>query len=800
MSGLFEKTLALIGREPQLAFSAEPIVFDESSGISKEDQKEVIKEIEKAASRNKLAAGPQAFILKAQKKGIMMPLLVNLLAVFLLAAGGGVLYYFYQRGESTLKEEAVAITTAEGKLIEELKKESEAKLLAKNREIDQIQGRLSAIDAERQELARNLEAKVAAREQELRRGMEAALGAEREKLRQQGIAEQDITRRLERLETQKGAELQAQIEGFRRKAEEEKAQAENNLKALQQEYRAGLAQASAERQKVLDEARQRESELKSQLEARTQALEAESQQARQELSRIAEQRAKEQRASNQLLGFYYQIKADMQSGRLDQALATVEGVRAYLNDPAIVALPGVRERREVEFFVLDSIASLVKSEMQKGQADTGSLAAAANLLAGLRSRVAEGDALLARGQASEAGAQYGEALALIPEINKAHSYLLEKRIAGAGPGEQARQARLRESLARARSAFQARDYAGALDAYAQALAFLPEDPATIERIVSEVRQSGYELGSERQRRQDSSAAAGPLAEADRLSAQGRFTDAIPAYAGLLARYPASVQARAAVLGISRAVEGLEKQAAAGQGEAGGLRRQLAERDAEVKALKASLAQAAQSAGPSQKELQERAARLEGELKGKAALAESLQREKQLLADEVAGLKRELASLKQEAASAAAARPTAAEPPAPVLDEASKQKLARLETIEANYNRILESYRQYASKEDSLLSAKGEGGLVEAKLHLNAFLIAAEDAFPGLWNRIKRYDSAFEKVGRSDALEDVNDVLYELSLRPVPEERRRFLDAELGRRKGDPLMAGLLKELKTLQGP
>ena len=797
MSGLFEKTLALIDREPHLAAKPEPIVFDESSGISKEDQKEVIKEIEKAASRNKLAAGPKAFVLKAQKKGIMMPLLVNLLAVFLLAAGGGVLYYFYQRGETTLKAEAAVITTAEGKLIEELKKESEEKLLAKNREIDQIQGRLSAIDKEREDLAHNMEAKVAAREQELRRSLEAALEAEREKLRLQGVPEQDIGRRLEQLETEKSAELQAKIDGFRRQAEEEKAQAENELKALQQEYQASLAQANTERQKVQEEAQQRESELKSQLEARTKALEAESREARQELSRINEQREKEQLASRQLLGFYYQIKTDLQSGRLDQALADTDGVRRYLDDPAVVALPGVQERREVEFFVLDSISSLVRSEMRREEpADIGSLIAAANLLSDLRSRVAEGDALLARGDAAEARAEYGEALALIPEINQAHKYLLEKGIAGEGPAEQARQGRLRESLARAQSAFQARDYAGALEAYAQALAYLPEDPATIERIVSEVRQSGYELGGERQRRQDSSAATGPLAEADRLSAQGRYTDAIPAYADLLARHPASVQARAAVLGIGRAVEALEKQAAAGQGDAV-LRRQLAERETEVQALKASLAQADQGGGAAQKELQERAARLEEQLKGKAALADSLQKEKQLLADEVASLKRELASLKQAEASAAAARQTASEPAAPVLDEATKQKLARLESIEANYSRILESYKQYVAKEDSLLSAKGEGGLVEAKVHLNAFLSAAQDTFPGLWNRIKRYDSAFEKAGRSGALEDLNDVLYELSMRPDPQERRRFLDAELARRKGDPLMAGLVKELKSL---
>ena len=117
----------------------------------------------------------------------------------------------------------------------------------------------------------------------------------------------------------------------------------------------------------------------------------------------------------------------------------------------------------------------------------------------------------------------------------------------------------------------------------------------------------------------------------------------------------------------------------------------------------------------------------------------------------------------------------------------------------NYNKIIESYKQYATREDALLGSKGEAGLVEAKLHLNAFLASTEESFPGLWNRIKHYDSAFEKAGRTGALEDMNDVLYELSLRAKPQERQQYLEMEIERRRDDALMAGLLKELKNLQG-
>jgi hypothetical protein len=840
MSGLFEKAMAMANSEktpaaadppgdpaaeapeellpvesgvPAVAAPAAPpavvsgtdIVFDEDSGISKEDQKDILQEIEKAASEHQLAAGPQAFELHAQHKGVMMPLLVNLLAVALLAVGGLVLYYFFQRGESTLKEEALSITTAEGKLIEQLKKEAEEKLLEKNREISQIQGQLSEIDQQRRDLAANMDAKVAAREQELRQGMEAALEQEREKLRRQGVSEEDITRRIAALESQKSSEYQAQLNAFKRQAEEERLATENNLKTMQQEFQASLSKANEERQKVLEDSRQREAELTSQLQARTQALEAESRQARQDLARLSEQREKEQLAATQLIGFYSRVKGDLQAGSLNQALASLDGIQQYLNDPAIAALPNIQQRREVEFFVVDSLSSLIRGEMRKSSVDTTSLVAAANLLTELRKRIQEGDGMLSRGETAAAEKEYSEALALVPEVQKTHRWFLArqerqlaealeaaaaaKAAAAAGSEEAARREALRQALAAARSAFEARDYSGTVERYAAALSYLPEDAESIQRLVSQLRAAGHELALESERRQESAAAGAPLAEADRLYAQGRYLPAISAYGNVLDRYPASTQARSALQGIGRAVEALSRRAEAEQTDTQGRSRQVEQRAAEVEKLRTELAKAEQELSDSRASL----SRVEQDLKDRVALSEGLQREKQMLSEEVASLKAELAAART-ATGEAEARAEAA-----LNDQALKQKLARLEAIEGNYNRILASYREYAASEDSLVSARGDAGLVEAKQHLNSFLISTAESFPGFWTRIKRYDAAFEKDGRTGALEDVNDLLYELSLRPDLEERQAFLDAEARRRQGDALMSKLIKDLKSLQG-
>jgi hypothetical protein len=151
VSGLFRRALE-IRNHTQENLEGEEFVLDESSGISKEDQQEILREIEKVSQESRISVTPETMAIKAVKKGFLFPLLVNVLFVILLAGGGFTLYTLFQRGETVLMEEGGAIASAEGKLIEELKKESEAALQAKNREINQIQAQLQDIDKQRQEL------------------------------------------------------------------------------------------------------------------------------------------------------------------------------------------------------------------------------------------------------------------------------------------------------------------------------------------------------------------------------------------------------------------------------------------------------------------------------------------------------------------------------------------------------------------------------------------------------------------------------------------------------------------------
>ena len=101
------------------------IEFDESSGISEEDQKEILGEIDQIVTDNKIKVTPEVFQIKPQKKGFLFPTLVNVFSLVILAAGIVTLALLFHREETIMIEETSALSTAEGKLLRELQRETE---------------------------------------------------------------------------------------------------------------------------------------------------------------------------------------------------------------------------------------------------------------------------------------------------------------------------------------------------------------------------------------------------------------------------------------------------------------------------------------------------------------------------------------------------------------------------------------------------------------------------------------------------------------------------------------------------
>ncbi len=834
MPGLFDRAQQLRDDDPhpQGAPTEEGFDFDENSGISKNDQKEILAEINRQVTENRISVTPEVMQIRPLKKGFLFPTLVNVFSFIILAAGILTLTLLFKRSEGLILEETGALTTAEGKLLQELKKESEEALLEKNQEIARIQDLLQNLDSERQDLESNMNSKIAEREAELRKALEEELTLERERLRSQGVSEEDIERRISSLEAEKTAQYDQQLAAYKQEAEAERQRMEENLKALQAEYNRSLEKANQERGQILEESKKREEELQSQLDEKTKALAEQKSESERQLQQIAEQKEKEEIVNTQLIGFYNAVEGNIRQQNFDEALDDLDSIKDFLNEESVVTLPGIQKRREVEFFVVDSLKKMVENEMGKEEIDTTNLIASANLIADLKNKALRADNLFQSGKREEAERLYREALEIIPEVDRSHNYFISK----AKKEEELRRNLLESHLSQGEEAFNNRRYDESLQHYAKALEYLPKERDKVNRVVFQIRQSGFELGTVQLQKTESEKAAAPLAQADGLLADGKYNDAVEAYLEVINLYPQSTQVKPAIAGVKKAVSYTGTQSQDGIAalqlrlderlkEIETLKEERAERDRKIAELEEELIQLQAVREQEKKSSTQRISELETaitdleaqiaqpvagsdgtssteptsvaslrqSLRSKESELQSLSKENASLNEEVKRLKSEIDQLKASSSSQTAMAITA------TSDQRSRAELERLAQIEQDLKEIKSKYISYAEREDGVLQTQGDDGLLETKLYLDEFLTykPMEATFPGLWRRIKKYDQAFENEGRKAALQDVIDIVDDLSSVVGDTQRIALLDDEISRNSHNSLARELLAEIRDL---
>ena len=766
MLGLLKKARTIRTSLGLTADGRDEFAFDADSGISREDQKDILQEIEKVATKNRIAVNPEAFAVRAAKKGVLFPVLVNLAALITLVGGLTGLYFFFQRGETQLARSQTGVITAEGKLIETFKKESEARLLEKNQQIDQIQGRLQEIDKQRQDLQANMDAKVRQREDQLKASMAAELAAEKVRLQKQGLSEQDIANRLSAMEAQKNADSQRQLAAFRAQAETDRQKSDENLRSLQAEFNANLATANAERQQVLEDSKKREADLQAQLEQKTKEAASAQASSQQALAALQSRKQQEDLVAGQLVGLYSVVKADISAKDFSKAITGLQAIRDYVNSASVAAFPSMQQRRDVDLFLVDSLTSYVQGQLSPASADTSSLIAASGQISEVRTAVAQADAQAQAGNVAEAERLYAKALAVMPEIQRSYDYFTARTRAD----ENARQQALRAGLTRAETAFDAGRYPEMLAAYRDALGYLPETSARLDKTLSNILTAGSEQGKNQDLANQAKMAAPLLAQADAALGHGKPADAISAYLTVLQRYPQSPQANLAAKGITNASSTLGDTADAR------VAAREKQRNAQIAALQkqvADLATAQQTSG-------DVSARLSRKI-------DALDAENQAL---------------KAAADKAAADAATRQPAAPQQSASAQQppsQLGRLDDLVAAYN-------SYSSQEDAIIKSQGEqrGRLTTIGLR-DTFLGSLDGVFKGILNRVHRYDDRFisdsmtegRSEGRQAALEQAIDVVIDLAKQTTPEQRRSVLDERLKAADKDTLLKSFLKNLQAL---
>ncbi|MDR0376686.1 MAG: hypothetical protein LBH70_02725 [Spirochaetaceae bacterium] len=356
------------------------IVIDPTAGISEEEQREILGEINRITLKTRLvpegesrevgtpgkkrAGSPEKFT--ARKKDGLFPALVNAAAAVLLAGGFFVLSSSQGKEEVTIREGNRMYNIAETALIEEIRRETSSQLEIKEREIALMMSKLAGIDTELQELQDSAETLSSAKEAELRNEIREAVAAERRRLTEQRLSEADITDRMRQFDAERTAGMNTELTSYRRQLDAERAGSEAALRILQEEYRSNLAVLQKERAQLLESSRARESALRTQLDAKTRELAAMSDQAqadldgaRSEVERLSQEREKAAVIESQLGGYYALVRDQMQNGLSDDAAGTLQVMREYLNTPAFQGIRSIQARKDIYAASIDLLETVI---------------------------------------------------------------------------------------------------------------------------------------------------------------------------------------------------------------------------------------------------------------------------------------------------------------------------------------------------------------------------------------------------------------------------------------------------------
>ncbi|MDR2467563.1 MAG: hypothetical protein LBD22_01220 [Spirochaetaceae bacterium] len=100
------------------------LTIDTTSGISAEEQREIIANIDAIAGATSIAAVPRK--IAARKRGVLFPLIINCAALVLLAGGVFLLWRFFKEDDTVIRMTGSSLDSAEGRLIEEIRGDFDA--------------------------------------------------------------------------------------------------------------------------------------------------------------------------------------------------------------------------------------------------------------------------------------------------------------------------------------------------------------------------------------------------------------------------------------------------------------------------------------------------------------------------------------------------------------------------------------------------------------------------------------------------------------------------------------------------
>ena len=489
MSGLYQRALQIYRQTVGLRLVGKGEEGLDIEDVSPEDRAKILRQINEVIDSNRIRVEPDTFTITAKRSGTGLPILINGAIVAVVAATILIFSFFFNRQEDVLASGAGTILSAESKVIETLREESQEQLQLKDREILSFQQQLQDTLERQRRLQAETDQTIRQREEQLEEEFQRTLEEERQRLLDQGLAAAAVEERLQTFEAEQRSELEAEFETFRRRTEEASAQREEAIAGLVREYEQNLQSAQVERSELEKQLQERETELQRQYEERAQALESDRARVAAQLNRLQEEQRQEQLVRDQILSAYETVNINIAAGEYAMALRQLESIRSYLDQEPARSLAGIQRRRPVERFIIASLEDLIRSRSAQEEQDLDSLIAAGSRINALNQGISRANQLLEQGDTAAARQQYLSALGEIPSARRGYEGLAEI--------DERADARVRQAagtaISRGNTLYRNDQFQASLDRYREALTILLEDSNAAGRIVDQIAEISLRL-------------------------------------------------------------------------------------------------------------------------------------------------------------------------------------------------------------------------------------------------------------------------------------------------------------------
>ena len=322
--------------------------------VSEDDRRQILRQIDILAAPRSASSADK---IEPRSRGLLLPVLVPLLAVAAMGAAVVLAQALLGSRQEELARDIERLLAGEGRVLDEYRRESEAKIAQKDAVIFRVLGELESLENERRELAKIMDQRVRRREQELDREKDAALARQREQLLAQGVAAQEAERRLGEIAADLAREAAAELEAYRGQAGALARSRDQELLKQRELAKAVLDTAEAEAAREAA----RNGEPGDEAEPDEQTAEA------QEWDRLVVEGISRSYAS---------VTASIREGDYRSALSGLAALETLLRDSTLDALATVGTRRRADLGVVEALVTYVREKLA-AEGSTAVTAAAA---------------------------------------------------------------------------------------------------------------------------------------------------------------------------------------------------------------------------------------------------------------------------------------------------------------------------------------------------------------------------------------------------------------------------------------